>query len=242
MRLHIVSDLHFEFHRDDGKQIARNIGQAVVRNKSDVLVVAGDLCTARTVYDSLAKLAAHCPVPILYVTGNHEHYGSSIAEVRELLKALPPTVISLDNSHVVIDGVTLLGGTGWFPHRADNHVFTPWMTDFRVVRRLAQEYKHEHESFRKCVDALCRPGSVVISHHLPSEQSVPERFKGSDLNRFFVGEFEDLVYDHEPALWIHGHTHSACDYQLHKTRVVCNPLGYPGESPNRYNFNKVIDL
>jgi Icc-related predicted phosphoesterase len=32
-----------------------------------------------------------------------------------------------------------------------------------------------------------------------------------------------------PALWLHGHTHGSCDYKLGDTRVVCNPMGYPGE-------------
>ena len=44
----------------------------------------------------------------------------------------------------------------------------------------------------------------------------------------------DKVHEHgaltgvEP--WIHGHTHVPCDYEIHGTRVVCNPCGYPGVS------------
>ena len=30
-------------------------------------------------------------------------------------------------------------------------------------------------------------------------------------------------------LWIHGHTHTAFDYTVRGTRVVCNPRGYAGE-------------
>ena len=32
------------------------------------------------------------------------------------------------------------------------------------------------------------------------------------------------------ALWIHGHTHTAFDYDVRGTRVVCNPRGYPHET------------
>ena len=31
------------------------------------------------------------------------------------------------------------------------------------------------------------------------------------------------------ALWVHGHSHTAVDYDVAGTRVVCNPRGYPGE-------------
>ena len=37
------------------------------------------------------------------------------------------------------------------------------------------------------------------------------------------------VREHQPKLWIHGHSHDRCDYLLGKTRVVANPLGYPNE-------------
>jgi hypothetical protein len=31
------------------------------------------------------------------------------------------------------------------------------------------------------------------------------------------------------ALWIHGHSHHAVDYEIAGTRIVSNPKGYPGE-------------
>jgi Icc-related predicted phosphoesterase len=37
------------------------------------------------------------------------------------------------------------------------------------------------------------------------------------------------VREHQPKLWFHGHSHDRCDYQLGKTRVVANPLGYLNE-------------
>ena len=36
-----------------------------------------------------------------------------------------------------------------------------------------------------------------------------------------------LVERYQPALWIHGQTHEACDYLIGQTRIVCNPRGYP---------------
>lgn len=45
-----------------------------------------------------------------------------------------------------------------------------------------------------------------------------------------VSTFEPLIEKGRPALWIHGHTHDAFDYELYGTKVVCNPRGYPEEA------------
>lgn len=242
MRIHVVSDLHFEFRDDYGRQLGRQVGEAVQATKADVLVVAGDLATARLIYTALENIVKWCPVPVLYVTGNHEHYGSSIGEVRRALRALPATVIPLDNDYYEIDRIRFVGGTGWFPYKLDNVMYEHLISDFSEIKKLRRDYPMEHEDFRKVVADCCRPGDVVISHHLPTQISVPDRFARSKINRFFVGEFEDLMNDYKPAVWIHGHTHDSCDYRLNATRIVCNPLGYPRERPTPYNFMKVIDL
>jgi Icc-related predicted phosphoesterase len=38
------------------------------------------------------------------------------------------------------------------------------------------------------------------------------------------------IEKYRPELWIHGHTHVPCEYELFDTQVVCNPGGYPGEN------------
>lgn len=34
--------------------------------------------------------------------------------------------------------------------------------------------------------------------------------------------------------WVHGHSHTAADYDVAGTRVVCNPRGYSGEETGFY--------
>ena len=49
------------------------------------------------------------------------------------------------------------------------------------------------------------------------------------------------------ALWIHGHTHTAFDYTVDGTRVVCNPRGYldrrtrQPENP-QFAWDKVVEI
>jgi hypothetical protein len=46
-------------------------------------------------------------------------------------------------------------------------------------------------------------------------------------------------------LWVHGHTHSSFDYKLGKTRIICNPRGYPGtfgDMGNDFNPNLIVEI
>ena len=59
------------------------------------------------------------------------------------------------------------------------------------------------------------------------------RYQGSPLNCFFAcPEAEAILLEKAPRLWVHGHTHDSLDYQLGKTRVLCNPFGYAGVEMN----------
>jgi hypothetical protein len=68
--------------------------------------------------------------------------------------------------------------------------------------------------------------TVVVTHHLPSLRSVPERFKNDRLSAAFASHLDELVAASGTDLWCHGHTHSSCDYVIGTTRVLCNPRDY----------------
>ena len=66
--------------------------------------------------------------------------------------------------------------------------------------------------------------------------SVSARFNTDSLSPAFASRLELVIEEFAPALWIHGHTHDAFDYEIYGTRVVCNPRGYPEEA-ERYGFD-----
>jgi hypothetical protein len=85
--------------------------------------------------------------------------------------------------------------------------------------------------------------SLVVTPHLPPPRSIAPQYAGSSLNRFFVAEdAAGLVERSGDRLWIHGHTHTPCDYVIGETRVVCNPRGYPGELSNGFNRALVVEV
>lgn len=96
-----------------------------------------------------------------------------------------------------------------------------------------------HAMFRFGMHHCTRPGDIVMSHHLPSDQSSPPMWRREVTQPFFVAAgMEDMIKKYQPSVWIHGHTHSACDYRLGDpvtpgTRVICNPVGYPSEGVKR---------
>ena len=100
MKLNILSDLH--------------LGQGVVespRNEADVVVLAGDIARP----EQAVAWASGLGKPVLYVPGNHEFYGGSIAATTNQLKALcaGSPVRVLDDDEAIIGDVRFLGSTLW---------------------------------------------------------------------------------------------------------------------------------
>ncbi len=83
---------------------------------------------------------------------------------------------------------------------------------------------------------------VVVTHHAPSPQSVPEQYKTDILSAAFVSDLTSVVEESNADLWIHGHLHSPFDYQLGTTRVLCNPKGYPSENNQGFDPTLCLDV
>jgi len=79
---------------------------------------------------------------------------------------------------------------------------------------------------------------VVVTHHLPSAESLDTRYYNSGLDPAFASDLNWLIEKHHPDIWVHGHTHLSCDYVVGRTRVICNPRGYDwGHGPENPNWN-----
>jgi 3',5'-cyclic AMP phosphodiesterase CpdA len=88
--------------------------------------------------------------------------------------------------------------------------------------------------------------TIVVTHHAPHRLSLAERYADDKVSAGFVNHLPELV--REPvALWVHGHTHTAFDYTVNGTRVVCNPRGYldrrTGQMENpHFAWDKVVEI
>lgn len=116
MKLWIWSDVHLEI---SNSQID------FARPDADIIVIAGDLTYADKVSETAKDIIERYQMPIIYVAGNHEFYGShqrqSSFETDQLILKLAERdsdnwshrLYVLDEDAVVIDGVRFVGATLW---------------------------------------------------------------------------------------------------------------------------------
>jgi Icc-related predicted phosphoesterase len=224
-----MSDLHFEF-------MTSSMRESFLSRKwpdHDICIIAGDLSNSINLYDSLKNITDVFN-KVIYITGNHEYYGDSFDNVHQSIfdfsRCMNPEEFTwLKNDHVIIDGVTFYGGTLWYPEHS-NPSLRSGINDFNAIK----DFRNIYEEYKKFKGGLwdLNESSVIISHHLPLEQSIAEQYKNSKLNHFFLSDMSKQIDYCKPKLWIHGHTHVAFNYKVGNTQVVCNPLGYPME----FNF------
>ena len=82
-------------------------------------------------------------------------------------------------------------------------------------------------------------GIDTFLHFAPHPRSIAPAYAGHPANPGFVLDLSALMG--RAALWIHGHTHTAFDYEVSGTRVVCNPRGYTEESTG-FDPRRVVQL
>jgi len=243
VKLNVLSDLHLSLG-----------ALAIPVNDADAVVLAGDVARPA----AAIAWAAGFGKPVLYVPGNHEFYGGSIAGTLEELKRLGAgtNVRVLDNDEAIVEGVRFLGTTLWTDFMlfgegekrgAAMKEAQRFMRDFSRIRLGDAPFSPEasaalfaqHAEWLASKLAERHPGpTVVITHHAPSPRSIHPRFADSLLNACFVSNLEQLLDRSRACLWIHGHTHDSFDYLASGTRVLCNPRGY---AKNGVNENPRFD-
>ena len=239
MKLRILSDLHFEFHKDAGKGMVREL----VAEPGEVLVLAGDIAVGHALPAALGLFCAKFD-HVVYVAGNHEYYRHDPIEVTEILQQCTQRFANfhwLDSSAVTIAGQRFVGATLWFSEHAGEHPARHFLSDFAAIEDFEPWVYRQHERAVAYLGSQVRPTDVVVTHHLPSQVCVHPKWETSPLNAFFVHDLEWLIRDRQPKLWIHGHTHEPVDVQLGATRIVANPFGYKGvEEPPGFSLDFAV--
>lgn len=239
-RFRLLSDIHSEFHRDGGAQILLLLPDV----ECDAIVLAGDVGDSWSFAPFLrAASARFAGLPILFVTGNHEHYGSDMPSVRRAAAAAVdacPNLVHLDNTVAEVAGVRVAGTTLWFPDGPENESVAGFMADFRTIRSLRATVYEENRRAREFIATA--GADVVVTHHLPCAAAVSPQWKASRLNRFFVGGDDALVTASGARAWLFGHTHDRMDLDHLGVRLVSNPFGYPRESKAGFRDDLVVTV
>ena len=248
MKLHILSDLHIEFEPF-----------AWPETDADLVILAGDIHVGEK---GLEWILANIPdKKVIYVLGNHEYYGKAIPRHTEKLKKLAAgtNVSVLENEKLILDGMVFLGCTLWtdlqlFGNRdAVRYEAEARMTDYRKIKhgpkfRKLQSIDTMNLFSRSLVWLTAelanhrRDKVMVITHHAPSAQSIPEIHKQEIISAAYASNLEGFIKANNIAVWVHGHMHVNRDYMIRNTRVLCNAKGYPDEKNSDFNPGFVIEV
>lgn len=271
-KLRVMSDLHLEFSYftvpslpEDKDTILVLAGDIGIINKKKLQLEK---------YLSFLQECSDQFKDVILVLGNHEYWYGSIREtpvkVEEHLKEL-----SLSNVHLLNDShfevpdqnLAILGTTLWTSgNNSSPFSQLDWtlMRDSRVIRHgsphqpfqrkfsvqdLAVQHSYGKHFLREETKKQQEKGNRVVwvTHHAPSQKSIPNRFKGNNLSCFFATpEMEYEILNSSPELCIHGHIHDSFDYLVQgddgpSSRVICNPRGYEGHEINE-EFDSVLLL
>lgn len=251
MKIFVASDLHIE---------AWDYGYTVPEGLDfDVAVFAGDVHHAYRAVSWLTNQRALWHKPVLFVAGNHEYYGSILedgaARIRDAARGTNVTFLDADEVPI-IDGVRFLGCTLWtdyrFEARDQAHGLRAgiMMNDHKFIRTSggaeipvpftpAEAYKRHLAERRWLTDRLAEEHdgpTVCITHHGIHPRSRHERYEDDGaINASFISDLSDVIEEHQPSLWIHGHVHDTHDYNVGQCRVLCNPRGYSRGGDNFEN-------
>jgi predicted phosphodiesterase len=236
MKILPVSDLHLEWHADQGQSFLASLDPTGV----DVLVIAGDLAhteSLKSVLEGLAQRFKH----VVYVAGNHCYYGFNPEQAKgHFNRAKAPNLHWLNQSTVTIEGVRFVGTTLWFP-RPPRKVLVENYPDFWYIKGFRPWVFDEHQAALHFLKSELRPKDVLVTHFFPLRESIAF---GSDLNCFFWSgkEADRIVRERRPRLLIHGHTHFSFRYWVGPTEVICNPLGYPTEPNRKFDERLIVEV
>lgn len=257
MKIWLLSDLHIDHAAWTPPAIP----------DADVCVVAGDVKQGAIPAMEWLRHGLAPGMPIVFVLGNHEFYGSSLEREWHLARdyARNSGIHLLDDSDVIINGVRFVGGTLW----SDFDIFSGgddmvrqehmaacqrWINDFKMIGirdfssdrftpAWARDLHHNTEAYIDETLAVPHAGpTVVVTHHAPARGSIASDYAQSTLTPAFVSDLEQVIHRNRPALWIHGHVHDTFDYHVGSARIVCNPRGYGDENAPRFDPGFIVEV
>lgn len=109
MKLLWCSDIHLNFlPKKNRKQFYYKIN----RKKADAIVISGDIAESHNMVQLVTEMRETCKIPIYFVMGNHDYYGSSIALVRKAAAVTGECLSSMNHAHLS-ETTALTGVDGW---------------------------------------------------------------------------------------------------------------------------------
>lgn len=206
---------------------------------------------------------------VIYVAGNHEFYHYRWHNTLNVLRDecdRYSNVHFLENNTFELDDVLFVGATLWSDFNKSDPLSMltcagpTGLNDFQIIKnesRAFKKIKPDDVIQRHCrtldyFDTVISNASptkkiVVVGHHAPTMNSISEEYKDDIyMNGAYASDLSNFILNHQNiCLWTHGHVHTAFDYYIGNTRVVCNPRGYVSANyaeVTNWNPNLIIEV
>jgi predicted phosphodiesterase len=232
MKLLVLSDLHLEF-----------APLTIPETDADVVILAGDIDLKTRGLEWAIKTFPDKQV--IAVMGDHEYYGERypglVTKGKQLVEGT--NVHLLENDYVMIDGISFFGCTLWTDlklfgdPRLAGYFCQQELSDFKKIRVEPEYSKLNPVSMtaihNRSLDWLenrlmssSTKKNVVVTHHSPSAKSIAPKLAEELTSAAYASHLDEMIKANNIDVWIHGHVHNSCDYNVGNTRIVWNPRGY----------------
>ena len=260
MIIQYASDLHLEI--SENREYLR---KRPLLPKGEVLVLAGDIVMLSEI-DKHKDFFDYCSdqFPVTYwIPGNHEFYGTDIAERGGVIKEnIRTNVWLLNNIAIEYKDLQFVCSTMWSAIDKQLEKITRRLSDFKLIQYgdtslTIEQYNRIHELSLKFIkDTLAMPftgNNIVVTHHVPTYKNYPEKYIKAGLDEAFVVELQEYIEGLNSVVneqlihcpyWIYGHHHSNVPaFEIGKTKLLTNQLGYVKKRGNKkFNLEAVISI
>ncbi len=235
MNLIWMSDIHLNFLN---ASLREEFYLKLKKAAGDAIVISGDIAESHNVAPFIDDMRRAVGIPIYFVLGNHDFYGSNLAAVKQSVKSLG--YLGSKQCIALTSSMALIGVDGWGDCRNGNYENSRLtMSDWIYIEDLFKSYgkgsKELKRTLQKLADADARKlkrrvlkaiegryKKIIIVTHVPpfEEASLHAGRKSTpDGLPFFssrcLGETVlPIAKKHSEVdfLWLSGHTHSRATY------------------------------
>lgn len=230
-RLAWATDLHLDVDVD-----AEEVGAEFAKSGADALVITGDIAVSNMLAGCLDTLVDTVGVPIFFVLGNHDYYGSTFRETDQVADRVQrPGLTWLRKAGVVkLSPTTALVGTdGLYDFGYGTGPEDVWLRDFGRIRDFdgadILQRRHVMQRRGKRLAARVEPAlhracetheRVIFATHVPpfpdaagwrNEPFIPDRYQPFYADRSMGDMLLSVAAAHRETqiLVLAGHTHGA---------------------------------
>lgn len=225
--------------------------------ETDAIIVPGDLANDFLTFSRIVEWMAINYREAYVIPGNHDlivdgaslsHSNSQFATSEEKLAAMDVVCAGYSNVHFIngkiVNGVAGCMGMADFlcgtPLVGDErlHRWRRWF-DGKHWRYMGQDPNKISAYYDDLLLKMCaEKPKVMVTHFAPYQVGVNQKFASSNSNVMFyfnAEKYMDMLGD--KTIWACGHIHDKKDAvyynnKQNEIRILCNPLGYPGENAN----------